>query len=104
VFELRQDGRVTQRGHVARLAVFGDVAQEPAHDLPGSRLGQVVGPDDPAGPGQLADLPADMLAQPGLEIRPDWWNMSGPCRPASRRRRSAAAGVRSTRRGPSAVI
>src|SRR2546430_17228827 len=66
--ELRQHRRVTQRGHVAGLAVFRYVAQEPAHDLPGPGLGQVVGPDDPAGPGQLAGLAADVLAQHGLEI------------------------------------
>src|SRR5438094_797080 len=66
--ELRQHRRVTQRGHVSWLAVFRDVAQEPAHDLPGPGLGQVVGPDNPAGPGQLADLAADVLAQHGLEI------------------------------------
>src|ERR1700745_3340133 len=67
--ELRKYRRVTQRGHVAGLAVFRDVAQEPAHDLPGPGLGQVVGPDDPAGPGQLADLAADVLAQTHLEPR-----------------------------------
>src|SRR4051812_35991169 len=53
--ELLHHGRVAERGHVSQLAALGDVAQEPAHDLPGSGLGQVVGPDDPVGPGELAD-------------------------------------------------
>ena len=34
-------GRVGERGDVAELAVLGDVAQQPAHDLAGAGLGQL---------------------------------------------------------------
>ena len=46
---------VAQRRDVAERAALGDVAQQPAHDLARARLGQVVGPDDPLGPRELAD-------------------------------------------------
>ena len=43
-------------------AALGDVAQQPAHDLARARLGQVVGPDDPLGAGELADPLGDRRA------------------------------------------
>ena len=46
---------VAQGGDVAERAAFGDVAQQPAHDLARAGLGQVVGPDDPLRAGELAD-------------------------------------------------
>ena len=61
-------GRVAERRDVAERAAFGDVAQEPAHDLARARLGQVVGPDDALGPRELADLLGDVLADLGLEL------------------------------------
>src|SRR6185503_3045201 len=60
-------GRVAQGGHVAERAALGHVAQEAAHDLARAGLGQVVGPDDPLGPGELADALGDVLADLGLE-------------------------------------
>ena len=53
--ELLHHVRVAQRRDVAELAALGDVAQQPAHDLAGARLRQVVGPDDPLRPRELAD-------------------------------------------------
>src|SRR5215471_21564460 len=64
-----QHGRVAEGAGVPRLAALGDVAQEPAHDLAGPGLGQVIGPDDPLWPGELpdpvADVPAEVLAERG---------------------------------------
>src|SRR5919205_517880 len=50
------------------LLALGDVAQEAAHDLARAGLGQVVGPDDPLGPGELADPLGDVLADLGDEV------------------------------------
>ena len=44
---------------------LGDVAQQPPHDLARARLGQVVGPEDPLGARELADLVRDVLADVG---------------------------------------
>src|SRR5215218_8556284 len=63
--ELLHDVGVAQRGDVAELAALGDVAQQPAHDLARAGLGQVVGPDDALGPGELADPLGDVLTQLG---------------------------------------
>ena len=61
--QLGQDAVVFQRRRVARrLSAAGDVAQQPAHDLAGARLGQRVGEADLVGPGQGADLLGDVLA------------------------------------------
>ena len=62
LLQLRHHGRVAQRRHVAERAALGDVAQQAAHDLARARLGQVVGPDDPLRPGELADPLGDRLA------------------------------------------
>src|ERR1700722_15912951 len=43
------------------------MAQQPAHDLAGPGLGHVVGPDDPLGPGELADPLGHVLTQRILE-------------------------------------
>src|SRR3954471_22997961 len=61
--------RVVERRDVAELAAFGDVAQQPSHDLAGAGLGQVGRPDDPLRPRQLADPRRDLLAHFGLELR-----------------------------------
>ena len=53
--ELGHHVGVAQRRHVAQLAALGDVAQQPPHDLARARLRQVVGPDDPLRPRELAD-------------------------------------------------
>src|SRR3954470_1666475 len=63
--ELAHDVRVAQRRHVAELAALGDVAQQPAHDLARAGLGQVLGPDDPLRPRELADPVGHVLADVG---------------------------------------
>src|SRR4051794_323844 len=68
VLELLHDVRVAQRRHVAELAALGDVAQQPAHDLAGAGLGQVVGPDDPLRAGELADPARHVLADVRHEV------------------------------------
>src|SRR3954447_5084216 len=60
--ELGHDVRVAERRDVAELLALGDVAQQAAHDLARARLGQVVGPDDALGPGELADPLGDVVA------------------------------------------
>src|SRR5215472_12587475 len=64
-----QHRRVTQRGGIPGLAALRYVAQEPAHDLAGPGLGQVISPDDPFWPCELPDLvahvPAEILAERG---------------------------------------
>src|SRR5919107_1320728 len=57
--ELLHHVGVAQRGDVAELLALGDVAQQAAHDLARAGLGQVVGPDDPLRPGELADALGD---------------------------------------------
>jgi hypothetical protein len=69
VLQLGDDRRVAQGGDVTELTAVRDVAQQSAHDLPGPGLGQVLNPDDPARPGQLADLTADVLAERRLQVR-----------------------------------
>ena len=63
LLQIFDDGRVAQRGRVAQLVALGDVLQQPPHDLARTRLGQVVDDDHGLGPGDLADLLADPLAQ-----------------------------------------
>ena len=63
LLELLRHRRVAQRRHVAELAALGDVAQQPAHDLPRARLRQVAGPDHPFRPGQFADPLGDVLVE-----------------------------------------
>src|SRR5438270_4838427 len=55
---------IAQRRDVAHGAPLGDVAQQPAHDLARAGLRQVVGPDDPLRPRQLADPAGDAIADP----------------------------------------
>src|SRR5919202_4658012 len=62
LLELAHHVGVAERRHVAELAPFRDVAQQPSHDLPGAGLGQVLGPDDPLRPRELADAVRDVLA------------------------------------------
>ena len=40
LLQRRHDRGVAQRGDVAELAAVGDVAQQPAHDLPGPGFGR----------------------------------------------------------------
>ena len=54
---------VGERGDVADLAVLGDVAQQPAHDLAGAGLGQLGDDHDLPGLGDRADLLGDVVAQ-----------------------------------------
>src|SRR5438034_11165638 len=60
LLQLLQDRGVFQGGDVLgdRFAL-GDRAQQPAHDLPGARLWQVVAEADVLGLGDRADLLAD---------------------------------------------
>src|SRR3954468_3005112 len=60
--ELLHDVRVAERRDVAHLLALGDVAQQAAHDLARAGLRQVVRPDDPLRPGELADALRDVLA------------------------------------------
>src|SRR5436190_19507468 len=66
--ELLHDVRLAQGGHVAELAALGDVPQQPPHDLPRARLGQIARPDDALGPGQLADPLGHVLADLALDL------------------------------------
>src|SRR5487761_2152041 len=64
LLELFQDRRILQGGYVLRnLLAFGDGAQQPAHDFPRARLGQVIAEADVLGFGDRADLLADPIAQ-----------------------------------------
>src|SRR5450759_1066029 len=54
---------ICQRGGVAEDAVLGDVAQEPAHDLARSGLGQVGREHQELRPSDRADHIGDVLAQ-----------------------------------------
>ena len=69
---------VGQGGDVAELAVLGDVAEQPAHDLAGAGLGQLLDDHDLPRPGDRADL----LGHVGLRAR-------RPRRDRRRRPRSA---------------
>ena len=60
---------IAQGGQVAELTTLRDVAQQAAHDLAASRLGQVRRPDDAFGPGQLADTQRDVVGERGLGRR-----------------------------------
>ena len=55
--------RVGERGDVADLAVLGDVAQQPAHDLARPGLGQLLDDHDLARLGDRADLLGHVVAQ-----------------------------------------
>src|SRR6478672_8814313 len=57
------DRGVGERGDVADLAVLGDVAQQPAHDLARAGLGQLGDDHDLPGLRDRADLLADVVAQ-----------------------------------------
>ena len=87
VAELGHHVRVAQRGDVAELAALGDVAQQPAHDLARAGLGQVVGPDDPLRPRELADPLRDVLADVADQL-------------VGRRRRRPRASRTRSRTGP----
>src|SRR5919107_3870046 len=63
--ELLHHVGVAQRRDIAELLALGDVTQQAAHDLARARLGQVVGPDDPLRPRELADPLGDVLADVG---------------------------------------
>src|SRR5512147_1792733 len=55
--------RVGERGDVADRLAVRDVAEEAAHDLPGSRLRQIGRQDDLVRPCDLADLLHDVFLQ-----------------------------------------
>src|SRR5512132_3816097 len=61
--ELLHDRRIGQRRRVAKRPVLGDIAKEPAHDLPGTRLRQLGREDDVGRPGDLADLLGHVVAE-----------------------------------------
>src|SRR5260370_8251342 len=63
-FELLHDGGIAQGRHVAQRTTLRDVTKEAAHDLPGTGLGQCLGPDAPLPPGGLADPPRAPLRPP----------------------------------------
>src|SRR6266480_1451783 len=63
VLDLFDHGRVGEGSRVAELAIFGDVAKQPAHDLPRTRLRQLRGEDDVGRPGDLADFLRHVLAE-----------------------------------------
>src|ERR1700759_4291392 len=63
LLQLLHHVRVAQRGDVTELPALRDVAQQPAHYLARAGLGQIVAPDDPLRPGELADLLGDVLPQ-----------------------------------------
>src|ERR1051325_537099 len=65
----REDGVVLERGRVAdRLVAAGDVAQEPAHDLPAACLREGVGEAEIVGAREGADLLGDVLAEGLLQL------------------------------------
>src|ERR1041384_7309682 len=67
--QTRQHGVVLERGRVAdRLVAAGDVAQEPAHDLPAACLREGVGEAEVVGAGEGADLLGDVLAEGLLQL------------------------------------
>ena len=59
----RDDRRVGERRRVAERPVLGDVAQQPAHDLPRARLRQLGREDDVRRLRDRADLRRDVVAQ-----------------------------------------
>src|SRR5947207_5579308 len=61
--DLLDDLGVGQSGHVPELPAFGNVAEQPAHDLPGTGLGKVVSENDGVRPGDLADHLGNMFAK-----------------------------------------
>lgn len=68
-------GWVAQRGDVTGLAAFRDIAQQPAHDLPGPGFGQVARQMIRLG---LASLPIRLptcsrrvSSRPGAGTKPD---------------------------------
>src|SRR5215212_4075457 len=63
LLDLLDHGRVGERGRVAELALFGDVAQQAAHDLAAPRLRELRREDDVRGLGDRPDLLADVVAQ-----------------------------------------
>src|SRR5690606_31167306 len=66
VLQLLEDGRILQGGNVLRhLLALGQRAQQAAHDLAGTGLGQVVAEADVLGLGDGADLAGNPVAQVG---------------------------------------
>ena len=63
LLELGDHRGIGQRRRVAERLAFGDVAQQPAHDLARARLRQVGGEEDVVGPGDGADLLGDVCLQ-----------------------------------------
>src|SRR3954454_24760199 len=70
------DRRVEQSGDVAELAVLGDVAKQPSHELAAAGLGQLGADQDLAWLRDGSDLAGDVLTQllhelvaPGLVLR-----------------------------------
>src|SRR5437899_12175451 len=61
LLDLLDDGRIGERRRVAESPPLGDVAQQAAHDLAGSGLGQLVGEDHRLRPGRRTDLLGDVL-------------------------------------------
>ena len=61
--QLRDHGRIGERRRVAERLAFGDVAQQPAHDLARPRLRQIGGEQNVVGPGDRADLLDDVLLE-----------------------------------------
>jgi len=61
--ELRDDVGIGQCGRVADRLAFRDVAEQPAHDLSGPRLGQIGGKQDLIRPRDCADLAHDVLLE-----------------------------------------
>src|SRR5918998_2722642 len=56
LLDLIQDGRILQSRDISQLAPFGDVSEQPSHDLSGTSLGQIFSKDDRLRAGYLADL------------------------------------------------
>src|SRR5260370_32876578 len=67
--QFRQHGEIFQgRRILGGLLATGDVAEQPAHDFAGARLGQAVGEANVVGPGQSADLANHVFLQLAFQV------------------------------------
>src|SRR4030095_8671572 len=69
LLDLVDNRRVGQGCGVSELPLLRDVAEEPAHDLPGACLRELRREDDVRRAGELADLSADVLAELAHHLR-----------------------------------
>src|ERR671931_2533953 len=63
LLDLLDDGRVGERGGITQLAVLGDVAEKPAHDLAAASLRQLGREDDVRGLRDRADLRGHVVTE-----------------------------------------